>query len=134
MVALGTITPEAAAVPLAPGKWSVQQIVGHLCDSAMNNHQRLVRLQLQPILDSPGYEQDGWVRTQRYDLLPWSDVLNLWLTLNRHFAHSIRFADPATLTHVWRNEGSELTLGFILEDYLGHLEHHLRILGIGTVV
>jgi hypothetical protein len=122
---LSPLTAAAAAQPLAPGKWSIQQTIGHLIDSAANNQQRLIRLQLTPELIFPGYQQDDWVRLQRYDLLPWSEVLALFLALNRHFAHTIEHANRATFTHIWPFEGERLTLSFILTDYLGHLDHHL---------
>jgi hypothetical protein len=125
-IQLAVVTPEAAAQPLAPGKWSIQQTVGHLIDSCANNHQRLIRLQLTPELTFPGYQQDKWVRLQRYDLLPWPEILALFLTLNRQFAHTIQHANAACFTHTWLFEGERLTLGFILVDYLGHLDHHLR--------
>ncbi len=121
-----TINAEAAAQPLAPGKWSTQQTVGHLIDSVNNNLQRLIRMQLTPALTFPGYQQDDWLRLQRYDLLQWPEVLSLWLALNRHFAHAIEHADPTTFTHTWLFEGEHLTLGFVLVDYVGHLDHHLR--------
>jgi DinB superfamily len=123
---LTPLTPEQADQPLAPGKWSTKQTIGHLIDSCANNHQRLIRLQLAPTLTFPGYQQNEWVALQRYDLLPWPEVFALFLTLNRHFAHTIEHADAATLTHTWLFEGEHLTLGFILADYLGHLDHHLR--------
>jgi hypothetical protein len=123
---LSAITPQAAAQPLAPGKWSTQQTVGHLIDSAGNNLQRLIRLQLTPELAFPGYQQEECVRIQRFDLLPWPEVLALFLALNRHFAHTIEHADPATFTHTWLYEGECITLGFMLVDYVGHLNHHLR--------
>jgi hypothetical protein len=123
---LAAITPDAAAKPLAPGKWSTQQTVGHLIDSCANNLQRLIRLQLTPELTFPGYDQDACIRLQRFDLLPWPEVLSLFLALNRHFAHTIEHADPTTFTHTWLFEGQHLTLGFILVDYIGHLDHHLR--------
>ena len=123
---LTQITTEGAAQPLAPGKWSTQQTIGHLIDSCANNHQRLIRLQLTPELTFPGYQQNEWVALQRYDLLPWTEVVALFLTLNRHFAHAIEHADAATFTNVWLYGGERLTLGFVLVDYLGHLDHHLR--------
>ena len=42
-----------------PGDWSVKEIVGHLIDSASNNHQRFVRLQVADGLVLPDYSQDN---------------------------------------------------------------------------
>ena len=123
-----TLTDEDATKALAPGKWSAQQVIGHLCDSAMNNQQRVVRLALEPTLELPGYEQEGWVRVQAYALRPWAEVLALWLVLNRHLGHTVRHLERAALTHIWMHGGEPLTLGFIIEDYIAHLEHHLRAL------
>ena len=54
---------EAARQP-APGKWSKKEILGHLVDSASNNHQRFVRARFQDELVFPGYEQDDWVAAE----------------------------------------------------------------------
>jgi len=112
--------------PSAPGKWSPQQVVGHLCDSAMNNQQRIVRLQLAPTLELPGYEQEGWVRVQRYEARTWAEVTGLFFALNEHLAHTVEGVEPEALMHTWMLGGEALTLGFIVEDYVAHLEHHLR--------
>jgi hypothetical protein len=122
---LAGVSTEAAAQPLAPGKWSIQQTVGHLIDSAGNNTQRIVRLQLAPELTLPGYQQNEWVSTQRYDLEPWNELRNLFLVINRHLSHIIEHADPTTFTHIWHFDEGDLTLGFIIEDYIAHLRHHL---------
>ena len=45
----------------APNKWSKQEILGHLIDSAVNNHQRFVRTQFQDVPHIP-YDQDQWNR------------------------------------------------------------------------
>jgi hypothetical protein len=121
-----SISAAAAAQPLAPGKWSTQQTVGHLIDSCTNNLQRLIRLQLTPELDFPGYQQEECVQLQRFDLEPWQELLALFLALNRHFAHAIQHADVRCFTHIWPHEGERIALGTMLVDYIGHLEHHLR--------
>src|SRR5437870_13065533 len=40
----------------AEGKWSAKEIIGHLIDSAANNHARFVLAQLRDDLVFPGYE------------------------------------------------------------------------------
>src|SRR3954462_10572787 len=70
----------------APGKWSPKEIIGHLIDSASNNHGRFVRATLQDEMVFPGYDQDGWFSTQQYDTHSWEDLVALWAQLNLHLA------------------------------------------------
>src|SRR5919109_2457390 len=77
---------DRAEARTAPGKWSAKEIIGHLIDSASNNHQRFVRAQLQDDLVFPGYLQDRWVEVQRYRDAPWPDLVALWRTFNLHIA------------------------------------------------
>ena len=122
---LRSIPADVAARPLVPGKWSTQQTLGHLVDSALNNQGRLIRLQLTPELHLPGYAQDRWVALGHYHLLPWSTVLDLWLTLNNHLAHTVEHADPSALPNIWVNDAERTTLAFMLVDYVAHLRYHL---------
>ena len=79
--------PEAQAkIHPSPEKWSPKQVVGHLIDSAANNHQRFVRAQFQDNLVFQGYQQDEWVAIQVYQQRPWLDLLDLWKGLNLHLA------------------------------------------------
>ena len=77
---LSAMPDEAAARRPAPGKWSAKEIIGHLVDSAANNHQRFVRAQFQDDLIFSGYAQDRWVSVQRYQDAPWQDLVTLWRT------------------------------------------------------
>src|SRR5258707_11286348 len=81
--------PEAQASRLTEGGWSAQQILGHLIDSAANNHQRFVRAQFTDHLEFPGYDQEQWVLAQHYQAEPWPRLLDLWLAYNRHLAHVV---------------------------------------------
>ena len=69
-----------------PTAWSIKEIIGHLIDSAANNHQRFVRAQQQPDLVFHGYAQDEWVRIQAYDSAPWRELVALWESYNLHIA------------------------------------------------
>jgi hypothetical protein len=120
---------EASKRP-APGKWSRKEILGHLIDSASNNHQRFVRLQLTSRIDLPGYEQDDWVSLQRYQDRPWLEIVELWRTYNLQLAALIRNVNPASLTNIWKTpSGKEVDLEYIMRDYVVHLRHHLAQIG-----
>ena len=115
-----------AAAELPEGKWSRKEILGHLIDSAANNHQRFVRLQHEEMLVYPSYRGDEWVRSQNYAAREWREMVELWLAYNRHLAHVLRHADAGAAGHIWKGPAGEVDLQFLIEDYLRHLNHHLE--------
>jgi hypothetical protein len=118
----------------APGKWSKKETLGHLMDSATNNHQRFIRAQLTDEFVFPGYDQDEWVRRQDYNSKPWVELVDLWRLFNRHVAHTMRSIPEERLESICRiGTGNPVTLGYIVEDYLSHLKHHLAQLGVVNV-
>ena len=127
---LSAISDEAASTKPAPSKWSKKEILGHLVDSAANNHQRFVRLQLQPEINLPGYDQDNWVRLNRYQHEPWAEIIALWSAYNRHLVSVIESLDDSALGHVWHAPDGDVTLEFIATDYVRHVKHHLAQIGI----
>src|SRR5207249_3938872 len=81
----------------AADRWTIKEAVGHLIDSAGNNHQRFVRGQFVEELVFPEYEQNEWVRCQFYNDVAWGDLLELWQRYNLHLAHVIRHVDAKAL-------------------------------------
>jgi len=131
---LVTISEAEASVPEREGKWNAKEVIGHLIDSAVNNLGRIVRLQIEPGQSLPGYEQMAWVRLQHYAEREWPQVLALWFALNEHVAWTIGHVEKARLANRGVVAGEPLTLGFLIEDYVAHMEHHLRAmrLWLGT--
>ena len=122
-----TINEREAAKRPAPGVWSPKEVVGHLIDSAANNHHRFVRIQISDLPPAASYEQVGWMAANHYVERSWSDLVDLWSAYNKHLAHVIRKADPATLDRTLRvQDGLHVTLRFVMEDYFTHMERHLK--------
>ncbi len=118
----------------SPEKWSKKEILGHLCDSAVNNLSRFVRAQFeeQPFELTP-YAQDDWVRVNHYNEIKTVELLNYWVIVNKQIvqiitnipeeklAGTIVFGDDA-----FREDKSAKNLLWLIEDYVVHMEHHLK--------
>ena len=123
---LRALTEAEASGSRGNGKWSRKEILGHLIDSAANNHQRFVRAQLVDAFEWPGYEQNEWVRAHGYRDQPWSDLVGFWLALNRHVARVIELVpDSRAGTRCIIGGGDAVTLEWLMQDYVRHLRHHL---------
>ena len=132
------IEDEEASRPRAAGKWSRKEIVGHLIDSALNNHARFVRAMLESDLVFDGYDQDGWVRVQRYGEQGWPALVRAWRAYNRQIAEIMRSTPGSELTRSRQPHNlheiafqplpadSVATLRYLMEDYVAHLQHHVR--------
>ncbi|MFC5446747.1 DinB family protein [Paenibacillus aestuarii] len=111
-----------------PHKWSAKEILGHLCDSAVNNYARFIRAQYEPApFLVPKYNQNEWVLVNDYQHVPLGEVLMLWTALNKQIVRTI-----ANLPEAKRDVPCEIgleqpvTLEWLMRDYLDHLEHHVR--------
>jgi hypothetical protein len=123
----GTADERRTTVHAKPDDWCAREVLGHLIDSACNNHRRFVLAQSDGFSRFDGYQQNDWVSRQHYHEEPWKDLVALWTAYNRHLAHVIAATPAAALTReaTAPDGGSQLTLGFVMEDYVTHLRHHL---------
>jgi hypothetical protein len=110
----------------SPGKWSKKEILGHLIDSATTNHQRFIRVQFEnrPCIF---YDQDNWVAYNRYNELTAKQLIRFWTVYNKHLVEVIRRIPEEKLRRECKmRDGKYVTLAFLINDYVTHLEHHIR--------
>jgi hypothetical protein len=109
-----------------PDKWSKIEILGHLIDSALNNHQRFVRASMNAAAAFPPYSQNDWVRIQHYHEADWGELITLWSALNLHLSYIIeRIPHAAYSSPCNIGKAEPVTLEFVVKDYLRHLRHHV---------
>lgn len=121
-----------------PKKWSKIEILGHLIDSATNNYRRFISAAQGEGLVFDGYGQEEWVAIQQYQERDWPWLIDLWFNYNRLLANLVDGLPPEAFTCPHENHSlnrmawkpvpasESTTLEYLIKDYIGHLEHHLR--------
>ena len=128
-ILLFKISEEEASSKPAPGKWSKKEILGHLIDSAANNHQRFVRGQFEERPDI-SYMQNEWVSHSRYQEMQFSTLITFWQAYNLHLVAVLERIPAERFSRELLTRGTPHTLGFLICDYVTHMEHHLRQLKV----
>ena len=135
---LATVADALASRRPAEGGWCVKEIIGHLIDSAANNHARFVQAQATDDLVFPGYDQEVWVSAQGYADADWLALVGLWRLYNLNLARvmaavpdtvRMRPRTDHTLDQIaWRPVARTVTvtLDYLMADYVGHLKSHLH--------
>jgi len=122
------ITEEEWSYRSSSEKWSKKEIIGHLCDSAFTNIRRFVVTQYKEN-ENIVYDQNFWVKAQNYQNVPTSDLIDLWKSLNYQIVHIVENIPDETLQRTCdttKTEPRVYTLEFIINDYVDHLQHHLK--------
>ena len=134
---LNGITTEESRRKSGADDWAPIEILGHLVDSATNNHQRFVRAQFTDDLVFSGYDQDGWVSAQKYRDESWPDLIQFWSSYNLHLLHLVSVIPPDILSKSREKHSLDkiafdsvpqdqpATLEYLIRDYVVHLRHHL---------
>ena len=121
------LSPEQASTPRGGVEsWSPKQELGHLIDSASNNHIRFVRAALSGDYEGPGYAQNGWVELHGYRDLPWETLVDFWRQYNLLLAALIERIPPAAFDAECRiGSNPPVSLEYLIEDYVLHMRHHI---------
>jgi hypothetical protein len=122
------MTEEEITTRPLPNKWSKKEILGHLCDSAINNITRFIKIQYeeQPYVIQ-SYNQVQWVLVQNYQDRPLDEILTLFCTLNKQITDIILNIPNERLSNLC-NIGSNQhkSLEWLIKDYFEHMEHHIN--------
>jgi len=123
---LTSTNDEAFKAKLNPNKWSKQEILGHLIDSATNNHQRFVRSQFE-VIPLISYDQNGWNKHSYYNEFDKAQLIEFWEVYNCHILELIMKIPKESLTKKCNTGGAEnYTIEFLFNDYVDHMEYHLK--------
>ena len=123
------MTEERASIARAAGKWSAKEELGHLIDSAANNHIRFVRGAIEAEFRGPGYSQNDWVRLHGYSNMQWETIIDLWFQYNTLLVGLVdRIPEDRLEALCFIGTSPAVRLRFVIEDYILHMQHHIDLL------
>jgi DinB family protein len=123
---LSKLSDAKAALRPSPEKWSPKEELGHLLDSAANNHLRIIRTLFEDRPAMPSYQQQRWVQVHGYQQRDWRELIDTWAALNRQLLAAAASVPDSDWTRTCTIASYEaMTLSFLLEDYVAHMSHHL---------
>jgi uncharacterized damage-inducible protein DinB len=112
----------------APGKWSVKELVGHVCDTERIFAYRALRISRGDRTPIEGFEQDDYVRNGPFAIRPLSEVIEDFIAVRRASLTLLRNLDETA----WLRQGiankNEISTRAIAYLLAGHELHHRRIL------
>ena len=117
---------------LAENKFSIKEIVGHLIDSASNNHQRFNRFDASQVTILPNYKPYECVRRANYAGMHYAFLVNLWYSYNLLVLNIVSSIPNDCLGSQFKiGDTEETTLQCLIDDYYTHMSvHHSQILDI----
>ena len=122
---LRALPDEKAARAPKPGSWSPKQELGHLIDSAANNHMRFAVASIEGSFEGAGYTQDRWVEAHGYQDLAWTEIVDLWYRYNLLLVHLVGRIAEEHMESRCVVGSSAVTLRFLIVDYIRHMQHHV---------
>ncbi len=119
-----------SSIRISEDKWTLKEIIGHLIDSASNNHQRFVRFQLSKVLEFPDYKNKQWLEIQKHQNMKFSELLLLFYYYNKLITNIILNVDKKNLNNKWNvywDENSTfITFEQLIVHYVDHIKSHLN--------
>ncbi len=125
---LGNLSDGAARFRYAPGKWSVKEIMGHVCDTERVYAYRALRFARGDQTALPAFEQDDYVARGMFDGRPLADILREFRAVRAASIALFRGMAPEMFARKGRASGFEFTVCAIPYILAGHEIHHVGVI------
>lgn len=125
---LAGVSDADAAAPTAPGKWSVKQILGHVCDAERVMGYRALRFARGDEQELLGFEQDDYVREANSNARSVGELLAEFESVRRATIALFGSLPPGADTRGGIANGNRMTVRALAYIAGGHAQHHYELL------
>ena len=112
----------------APDKWSVKELLGHVCDTERIFAYRALRISRADRTPIEGFEQDDYVRNGPFAHRPIAELIEDYIAVRRATLTLFRNLDEQAWTRIGIANKNEVSVRALAYITAGHELHHKRIL------
>ena len=121
------VSDSQAGAPTAPGKWSIKQILGHICDAERVMAYRALRFARGDEKELQGFEQDDYVREAGTNARSLNDLLNELEAVRTSTLALFRSFPPGVEMRRGVANGNPVTVRALAYIVAGHAQHHYEL-------
>jgi hypothetical protein len=112
----------------APGKWTVKEVVGHLCDAERIFAYRALRFARGDATELPGFDENGYVERSNFKSRTMEDLLEELWAVRAATLSLAKYLPESAMSNLGSANGSPVTVRALFWIIAGHELHHLGIL------
>lgn len=112
----------------APGKWSIKEVLGHVCDSERVMSYRALCLSRGDQTPLPGFEQDDYVKAANFDARAWADLIGEFEIIRAATVSLFRGFETAATERLGTANDTAVSVRALAYIIAGHERHHLKVI------
>ena len=125
---LGPLDDAAARFRYAPEKWSVKEILGHVCDAERIFSYRLLRIARADATPLPGFDENAYVPPAQFDARPLPELVREFQAVRASTITLSEGLPAAAWERRGQASGKAISARALIYITVGHLTHHLGVL------
>ena len=122
------VSEDAASVPQAEGKWSVKQVLGHLCDTERVMCYRMLRFARGDQKELHGFEQDDYVAAGDFNCRVRHDLMVEFKNIRGATIALVGSISPEAEVRTGKANGQSVSVRALAYIIAGHAQNHLQLM------
>lgn len=122
------ISEEKSLHRYAANKWSIKEIVGHLCDTERIFVTRILHFSRNEKQQLIGFEQDDYVDAANFDSLSFELLVKDFVKMRESHLSLFNTFDEEMFSRKGIANGVEFTVASSLFVLAGHVDHHIEVI------
>lgn len=125
---LQNLPEEKGNYAYATGKWTIKEVIGHLCDAERVFAYRALRFARNDSTPLPSFEQDDYVANASFSSCPLQDIAEEFFLIRKANIALFRTFNAEVLKRKGIASDYEISVEALLYCIAGHELHHLKVI------